>query len=390
MSISQQADGLLGAAVERGDVPGVAAMVSNGNETLYQGAFGERELGGGDPMRLDTVIAIASMTKAVTATAAMQLVEQGALELDAPAGDIVPYLGEVGVLEGFDGDGQPITRPPKPAITLRNLLTHTAGFGYEIWNQEILDFQAATGSPSTRTRSLASLKTPLLFEPGSQWNYGISIDWAGQMIEAVSGQRLGEYMRANIFEPLGMNSSGYHASPEMKTRLATIHLRGEDGALSVPEDNTLLPEPEIDTGGGGLLSSVEDYTKFVRMILNNGACDGGRILAPDTVAMMSANHMGDCRVTPMLTTAPYLSNDVEFFPGVAKAWGLSFMINLEQAPTGRSAGSLAWAGLTNAYYWIDPVKDLAGVYATQIFPFGDKLSLPLFLEFEKSVYDSVT
>ena len=125
------------------------------------------------------------------------------------------------------------------------------------------------------------------------------------------------------------------------------------------------------------------------MILNRGAHDGGRILAPETVAMMSANHMGDCRVTQMVTTTPYLSNDVEFFPGVEKAWGLSFMINLEQAPTGRSPGSLAWAGLTNAYYWIDPVRDLAGVYATQIFPFGDTLSLPLFLDFEKSVYDSI-
>ena len=388
-SLQARADGILRSAVERGDVPGVAAMVIDGGETLYQSAFGERELGGGVPMTLDTVVAIASMTKAVTATAAMQLVETGQLDLDAPGSDLVPYLGEVGVLEGFDSDGQPMMRPPKTAITLRNLLTHTAGFGYEIWNQEILEFQAATGSPSTRTRSLASLKTPLLFDPGSEWNYGINIDWAGQMIEAVSGQRLGEYMRANIFEPLGMNSSGYKVSADMAPRLASIHLRGDDGGLLVPENTAPMPEADIDTGGGGLFSTVEDYGKFVRMILNRGAHDGGRILAPETVAMMSANHMGDCRVTQMVTTTPHLSNDVEFFPGVEKAWGLSFMINLEQAPTGRAPGSLAWAGLTNAYYWIDPVRDLAGVYATQIFPFGDTLSLPLFLDFEKSVYDSI-
>ncbi len=389
-ALKDSLDSLLAAGVTRGDVPGVSAMVLSGGETLYQGAFGERELGSGDAMALDTVIAIASMTKAVTATAAMQLVEQGKLDLDAPASELVPYLGEVGVLEGFDSSGQPVTRAPKTAVTLRNLLTHTAGFGYEIWNQEILDFQAATGSPSTRTRTLASLKTPLLFDPGTKWNYGVNIDWAGQMVEAVSGQRLGEYMRDNIFAPLGMDSSGFRASPEMKARQATVHLRGDDGKLSVPKSNASMPAGDIDTGGGGLLSSIEDYGKFLRMILNKGAYDGGQILRPETVAMMSANHMGDCRVTPMLTTEAALSNDVEFFPGVEKAWGLSFMINLDTAPTGRSAGSLAWAGLTNAYYWIDPVKDIAGVYATQIFPFGDKLSLPLFLDFETAVYDNLT
>ncbi len=383
-------DSLLEAGVTRGDVPGVAAMATSGAETLYQGAFGERELGGGVAMGLDSVIAIASMTKAVTATAAMQLVERGKLELDAPASDLVPYLGEVGVLEGFDGAGQPVTRAPKTAITLRKLLTHTAGFGYEIWNQEILDFQAATGSPSTRTRTLASLKTPLLFDPGTKWNYGVNIDWAGQMVEAVSGQRLGAYMQDNIFSPLGMASSGFRAGLEMKARHATVHLRGDDGRLTVPKSDASMPTSDIDTGGGGLLSSIEDYGKFIRMFLNKGACDGDQILRPETVAMMSVNQMGDCRVEPMLTTTAALSNDVEFFPGVEKAWGLSFMINLGTAPTGRSTGSLAWAGLTNAYYWIDPAQDVAGVYATQIFPFADTLSLSLFLDFETAVYNNLS
>ena len=341
-------DSLLEAGVTRGDVPGVAAMATSGAETLYQGAFGERELGGGVAMGLDSVIAIASMTKAVTATAAMQLVEKG------------------------------------------KLLTHTAGFGYEIWNQEILDFQAATGSPSTRTRTLASLKTPLLFDPGTKWNYGVNIDWAGQMVEAVSGQRLGAYMQDNIFSPLGMASSGFRAGLEMKARHATVHLRGDDGRLTVPKSDASMPASDIDTGGGGLLSSIEDYGKFIRMFLNKGACDGDQILRPETVAMMSVNQMGDCRVEPMLTTTAALSNDVEFFPGVEKAWGLSFMINLGTAPTGRSTGSLAWAGLTNAYYWIDPAQDVAGVYATQIFPFADTLSLSLFLDFETAVYNNLS
>ncbi len=383
-------DGLLRAGVDRGDVPGVSAMLTNGAETLYQGAFGERELGGGTAMSLDTVVSIASMTKAITATAAMQLVEKGELELDAPASKVIPYLGEVPVLDGFDDGGQPILRPAKTAITLRHLLTHTAGFGYEMWNREILDYQAATDSPSIRTRKLATLKTPLLFDPGTEWNYGISIDWAGQMVEAVTGQRLGDYMQASIFAPLGMASSSFKASPDMASRQAAIHLRGDDGALRATGGGAGLPEPEFDTGGGGLLSTVEDYTKFLRMILNRGECPGGQILAAETVAMMSANQMGDTRVGPMMTAVPPLSNDAEFFPGVEKAWGLSFMINLGPAPTGRSAGSLAWAGLTNTYYWIDPAKDIAGVYATQIYPFCDTLSLPLFLAFETAVYDSLS
>ena len=388
-SLRNSLNELLSESVKRGDVPGVAVKTIRGNETLYEGAFGERELGSDKAMTLDTVIAIASMTKAITATAVMQLVEQGKLDLDAPTSGIVPYLGEVEVLEGFDEDGQPVTRAPKTTITLRNLLTHTAGFGYEFWNQEILDFQSATRSPSNFTRTLASMKTPLLFDPGSNWNYGVDIDWAGQMVEAVTGERLGKYMQDNIFAPLGMNSSGFRVDADMNTRLASMHLRDSDGGLSPVDNDDPMSEPEIDTGGSGLLSTVEDFTKFVGMILNKGACDSGWILHPETIAIMAANNLGENRIMPMVSSTPAYSNDVEFFPGIEKGWGLSFMINLSVAPTGRSAGSLAWAGLTNCYYWIDPAKDVAGVYATQIFPFGDKLSLPLFMEFEKTVYGNL-
>jgi methyl acetate hydrolase len=382
-------DNLLRAGVDRGDVPGVVAMVVSGEGTLYEGAFGERALGGGVSMTMDTVFAIASMTKAITATAVMQLVEQGRLSIDGPASDIVPYLGDVEVLQGFDEGGQPITRPPIRPITLRHLLTHTAGFGYEIFNREILDFQAATGSPSIFTRSLEALKTPLLFDPGGRWNYGISIDWAGQMVEAVSGQSLGDYMQDNIFEPLGMASSGFAANGGMTMRQATTHLRGEDGELFIPENAPPQPEPEFDSGGFALLSTIQDYARFTRMILNRGSLDGQDVLRPETVNMTSVNQMGDNRVSPLLTEVPAFSNDADFFPGVEKTWGLSFMINLGPGTTGRSPGGLAWAGMTNMYFWIDPAKDMAGIYGTQIFPFADKLSLPLYLDFETAVYETL-
>jgi methyl acetate hydrolase len=313
-------------------------------------------------MTTGTVGWIASMTKALTGTAAMQLVEQGRLELDRPATDWVPELSQVQVLEGFAADGEPLTRPPRRPITLRHLLTHTAGFSYEIWSEEIIRYQEAKGIPG--------------------------IDWAGKMVEAASGRRLGAYMQDNIFEPLGMEDTAFKLRPDMRARLARIHQRG-DGEDFTALDLEIPQEPEFDMGGGGLYGTVGDYLRFVRMILNRGEADGQQVLRPETVDMMARNQMGECRVRPVKTAMPPLSNDAEFFPGMPKTWGLTFMINTEQAPTGRTAGSLAWAGLANSYYWIDPKEGIGGVYLTQILPFGDKKSLPLFFAFEKAVYRQV-
>ena len=387
MSLKEKVDALLQAAVSAGDVPGVAAAVTTPDETIYEGGFGERVIGSSVAMTPDTVGWIASMTKAITGTAAMQLVEQGKLDLDAPAGDVVSHLGEVQVLEGFE-NGKPKTRPPKRPVTLRHLLTHTAGFAYEIWNPDILAYQEAEGLPQVTTCENAALRTPLCFDPGERWAYGISLDWAGKMVEAVSGRRLGEYMAANILEPLGMDSTAFKISLGMEARLAKIHARGDGGAFE-PMDLILEQNPEFEMGGGGLYSTVGDYLKFIRMILNKGSANGVQVLTPQTVETMSVNQMGDCRVVELKTAMPPSSNDAEFFPGLEKTWGLSFMINEAEAPTGRSAGSLAWAGLANSYYWIDPVKHIGGVYMTQILPFVDVKSLPLYLDFETAVYQNV-
>jgi CubicO group peptidase (beta-lactamase class C family) len=389
MALQEAIDALLQGAVNHGDVPGVFAAATNRNGTIYEGGFGERALGSGTAMTPDTVVWIASMTKAITGTAAMQLVEQGKLSLDAPASDVIAYLGEVEVLDGFDAAGQPLTRTPKRPVTLRHLLTHTAGFGYEIWSPSIMRYQKAKGIPGVTTCENAALKTPLLFDPGERWDYGINIDWAGKMVEAASGQRLGAYMQTHIFEPLGMSSTGFKITPEMRARLAKVHQRDDAGQLS-PVDLEVPQEPEFEMGGGGLYSTVGDYLKFVRMILNQGTADGQRLLKPETVELMSTNQMGDCRVCELTTAVPHLSHNAEFFPGMPKTWGLTFMINTEDAPTGRSAGSLAWAGLANSYYWIDPVKGIGGAYATQILPFVDVKSLPLYYAFETTVYQELS
>lgn len=389
MPLQDSLNTLLGNAAANGDVPGVVAAVTDRDGIIYEGGFGDRALGGAAAMTPDTVVWIASMTKAVTGAAAMQLVEQGKLDLDAPAGNVVSHLGEVEVLEGFDDNGQPKLRAPKRPVTLRHLLTHTAGYAYEIWDGSIVKYQEAKGLPGVTTCKNAALLTPLLFDPGERWEYGINIDWAGKMVETVSGQKLSDYMQANIFAPLGMTSTAFKITPDMRSRLAKIHQRGDDDSFEAL-DLELPQEPEFEMGGGGLYSTVGDYARFIRMILNKGSADGQQVLKPETVEMMSRNQMGDCRVSMLKTVAPPLSNDAEFFPGMPKTWGLSFMINEEDAPTGRPAGSLAWAGLANSYYWIDPKNGIGGAYATQILPFVDKKSLPLYLDLETAVYQNLS
>ena len=389
MSSAARIDALLSKACELGDVPGVIAMAARSDGTiLYQGAHGVRALGQTQPMTLDTVVWIASMTKAVTGAAAMQLVEQGKLDLESPAGKWMPELAEVKVLEGFDAGGKPKLRAPKTPVTLRHLLTHTAGFGYDIWNAEIGRYQVVTGTPAILTGKHAALGTPLLFDPGTRWNYGINIDYAGRLVEIASGQKLGAYMRQHLFDPLAMPDTGFKITPAMRARKAKVHARGENGALTATEME-ILQDPEFEGGGGWLYSTMPDYLRFARAILNGGMLDGQRILKTETIGQMSRNQMGKLRVSPMHTVKPAQSLDAEFFPGVEKSWGLTFQINETKAPTGRSAGSLSWAGLGNTYYWIDPVKGICGVFATQILPFADSKALPLFYAFETAIYESL-
>jgi CubicO group peptidase (beta-lactamase class C family) len=382
-------DALLRRAAEAGDVPGVIAMATDRNGVIYEGAFGKRVLGQAAAMTADTVVWIASMSKALTSAGAMQLVEQGKLDLDVPASKIVPEIATIAVLEGFDAAGQPRTRPPKRPITLRHLLTHTAGFGYEFWSADLAKYQAAKNVPGIISCQNAALRTPLLFDPGDRWFYGINIDWAGKMVEAVSRKRLGAYLQEKLFSPLGMANTAFKITPEMRERLAKIHQRDDNDALTPQMDLEIPQEPEFEMGGGGLYGTGGDYLRFVRLILNRGKTGGNQVLKPETVDLMIRNNMGDSRVTLLKTAAPTLSNDAEFFPGMPKNWGLSFQINTEKAPTGRPAGGLMWAGLANTYFWIDPLTGIGGVYLSQVLPFADKKSLPLYYAFETAMYDSL-
>ena len=360
-------------AVEAGDVPGVAAVAANADGTIFEGAAGT--------LQSDSVIWIASMTKAITGAAAMQMVERGKFGLDTPAADIVPEIARKEVLVGIGADGTVTTRPARKPITLRHLLTHTSGMGYDTWNADIFRYVQAKGP--LKPNSMEMLSTPLLADPGERWEYSISIDWAGLMVEAASGQKLDRYMKDRLFEPLKMPDTGFRIGPAMRPRKAAVHVRNREGGFTAT-DHELNQNPDVFMGGGALYSTVGDYLRFTRMILGQGTLDGVLVLNPETVTLMGRNAMGDVSCRPLKTQIPGRSTDMDFVDGMK--WGLSFMINPTAFPGGRSAGSLAWGGLANSYYWIDPVKKVAGVWATQLLPFYDARAVARFEGFERGVY----
>ena len=383
------ADAVLAASVERENgVPGVVAMVTDRSATIYAGAAGRRGLERADPMTTDTVMCLHSCTKAVTTVAVMQLVEAGALELDDAAKTYVPEIAESRVLAGFDAAGEPLLRAPAGHVTVEHLLLHTSGFGYDFFNYDLARYTKARSVPSVVSGSLAALETPLLFDPGTRWEYGCGIDWAGRVVEAVRGKRLGAVLREHVFDPLEMNETGFRLTPALRARRATIHQRADDGKLTAKPKIELPQDPEVEMGGHALYGTVGDYMKFIRMVLADGAAPGGRsVLEPRTVARMASNGLGPLKVRPLPGALPRVSNAVDFFPGIDKSWGYGWMINDEVAPTGRPAGALGWAGIANLFYWIDRRNAIGGFWATQIFPFIDPVSFPAYLEFESSVYD---
>lgn len=388
-ALRSECEAILASATSGGmPVPGVIAMVTDRSGNIFEGAAGERMLGG-EAMTTDTVVCMFSCTKAITGTTVMQLVEEGRLDLDAPAKEYAPELGKIQVLDGFDDSGAPKLRPPKRDVTTRMLMLHTAGFGYDFFNENYLRLATEHGLPSVITCSKASINAPLLFDPGERWEYGVNLDWCGQVVEGMTRKRLGEVMQERIFEPLGMTDTGFTISPSMRKRLATIHRREVDGSLTALPELELPPAPEVQMGGHGLYGTVGDYMRFIRMILNDGQGENGRVLKAGTVGQMAQNGLGPLKIKGFKGVIPALSNDAEFFPGMPKSWAYTFMINDETAPTGRPAGALGWAGLANSFYWIDRRNGVGGHWATQILPFADATSFSAYMDFETAVYRNV-
>jgi methyl acetate hydrolase len=377
LSHSGDIDAALQAGVDAADVPGVVAMVTTERSVVYEGAFGLR--GGAAPMSTDTVFRIASMVKLLTSVAAMQLIEKGKLELDEPAAKIDPTLGSPQVLVGFDPQGAPQLRPAQKPITLRDLLSHTSGFSYQLWDANVVRYIKVSRNDPALPR------TPLMFDPEARWAYGGSLDRVGRLIEIVSGKTLDRYFREHILGPLGMKDTAFSITEEQRGREASLHVRRADGALvQQPVEQRVVRK--AFSGGAGIYSTAQDYLTLLQALLNGGVVAGKRILRPETVALMSVNQIGDLEAGILKTTNPALSKDVDFFPGVRLRWGLGHMINIDPVRDGRSAGSLTWGGLFNTYYWIDPASRIAGVIMMQILPFADERALNVYRQFERGIY----
>ena len=373
-------DSQLEAAVAAANLPGAVCQIADREGTRYRRAFGHADAAAKQPMREATLCQIASMTKAIVSVGAMQLVEQGWLTLDGPIGEVLPALADPQVMTGFAEDGAVQTRPALRPLTLRHLLTHTAGFGYAFVQPQVLRYFQTVGMPGAGT--LSALQMPLLFDPGEAWEYGVSTDWVGLAIEAATGARLGDYLAENVFTPLGMNATAFRAA--LPEGAAKVHVRNPDGSLKVIPAN--LGGGEFQSGGAGLSSTAPDYARFMRMILRGGELDGARVLEQSAVAEMGRNQIGLYRAGYMGTTMPQLALPFDNIPGQHTGWGLGFLINPETGPAGRSPGSLAWAGIYNSYYWIDPEAGIAGVFISQLSPFADPAALTAFAELERMAY----
>jgi methyl acetate hydrolase len=377
-------DAALTAAIDASGLAGVVVAVGDRDGTTFEASYGVRDTASGAPMTPDTRFQIASMTKAVTSVAALQCVERGLLTLDEPVSRWLPELADPQVVTGFDDTGAPILRPAASAITLRHLLTHTSGLGYDFMNATQAQVRVHQGGAAPHGTK-AALLGPLLFDPGERWEYGTNTDWAGLAVEAATGTALDTWFETEIFAPLGMNETSF-AMPQLPHTLATLYVRTEEGPMAFPSEFNGDEGREFNAGGAGLKSTARDYLRFIRAILRGGELDGGRILSPESIALLTTNQIGRIAAGRMGTTMPIMALEYEAFPGMDCGWSLGFLINPEPGPNGRSAGSLAWAGIANCHYWIDPAQDRVAVFLTQLMPFGDPQALAAAHSFERMVY----
>jgi methyl acetate hydrolase len=379
----QQIDQVLKAAVDSGGVPCAVAMAADDNGTVYEGAAGTRTPDTGDAVTPDTMLRIASMTKMVATVAALQQVERGALDLDAPVDTYRPEFAEVQVLDGFDGN-TPRLRPPATRATVLNLVTHTSGLGYFFINADINRWEQATGTPNILSGLSRVFEAPMVADPGTKFEYGINIDWLGLVVEAVSGQSLDKYLAQNVLQPLGMDNTTFVMSDEQRANSIPVQMKGPDGNwIATPLD--WAPAPDYWAGGHGLYSTPRDYLQFQRMLLAGGELNGERILGAETVEAAFRNQIGAIDFPPEIKSAdPMVTCDIALGPGLK--WGLGLLLNEQALPGMRAINSGAWAGVFNTHFWVDPTSRLTGSIFTQTLPFADPAAFQLLIDYELALY----
>ncbi|WP_448626414.1 serine hydrolase domain-containing protein [Geodermatophilus sp. URMC 64] len=376
-------DEVLRQAVDSGAVPNVVAVAADRDGPFYEGAAGNRTVGTDQPLDGGTLFRIASMTKMVATTAALQLVERGELDLQTPVDELVPQWSELQVLEGWDGD-TPRTRPPATRATVHHLVTHTSGLGYWFWNEDLVRWEAATGTPNVLTGSRACFSAPLVADPGTRFEYGINTDWLGLVVEAVCGRTLDKYLEENVLQPLGMTQTTFTPTAEQRANLTPVHMKDENGQW-VATDLDWSPEPEWWAGGHGLYSTPRDYLRFQRMLLGDGELDGVRILRPETVEAAFTNQIGDLDFPSHIPTADPASTHAWNGPAGMK-WGYGLLLTTQQEPGMRAVGSGAWAGIFNTHFWVDRASGVTGAIYTQFLPFIPEEAMAVYADFERAVY----
>jgi CubicO group peptidase (beta-lactamase class C family) len=385
MDINNKAiDTVLSEAVLGKDVPFIVAMVGDRNGVIYSGAAGNAA-----EDRIaeeDTVFRIFSMTKAVGALAAMILIERDKLDFDTEVAEILPEFANLQVLDGFDGD-KPILRPAKTKASIRQLATHTSGLEYEFWNADVARYMELTEHPTIFTGTKASLRYPLMSDPGTRWGYGPGMDWLGQIVEKIDGRRIDQFCQEEIFDPLDMNSTAFEMNDTLALRLASGSVRDENGELT-PTDFSPQPDPEVYCMGHALYSTATDYLRFLRMFLNGGELNGRRLLSTASIERMLADQMNGLTFQKMISVAPAATNDCDPFPNIRRTHSFGFFRTEEIVPGMRAAGSQSWAGVLNTHFWLDPKNDIASVIMTQCLPFLDTRFLKVFDAYERAVYKS--
>lgn len=371
-------DRMFQAAVDKGEIPGVVAAVTNKDQVLYIRAFGKQDVAKGVPMSKDTVFRIASMTKPITSVGIMMLYEQGTLRLDDPVANVLPaYRGREVMATFNEKDATYTTRPANREITIRHLLTHTSGLSYPFTSPTVLAIQTKTGKDPK--------DLPLLFDPGTKWNYSPATGVLGDVIVKLSGQSLEEWDQARIFRPLGMVDTSYTPAPGKAARLATVHQREATGL--VENANPPLYTPDV-RGDGGLVSTASDYAAFLQMLLDEGSWHGKQLLKPQTVRLMTSNQIGSVVVDTMPAAIPRRSASFPFGAGKDK-FGFGFQLTVTDGARTheRGAGSYTWGGINNTHFWVDPKNGIGVVILTQVLPFYNATSMEVVNRFERLIYE---
>jgi CubicO group peptidase (beta-lactamase class C family) len=369
-------------SVTKGDVPGVVAMVVTKDRVVYEASAGKRDVGRGLDMAPDTIFRIASMTKPLTTLAALMLVEDGRLALDADISTYLPAFATPKVLTQVnEATGTIDTRPSTKRITVRHLLTHTSGIGYSWSNPELAAAQRIT-------KATSDSELPLVHEPGARWTYGASTRVVGDIVQRVTGQRIDAFLQARLFAPLGMRETAFDVEPSKHARVVTVHQRTSGRLAEVPNSASLAT---VVRGDGGLYSTAADYAKFIQLVLNRGMAGGTRLVKASTIDLMLTPQMGALKVGQQ--PAADAARSRPFPTGVGEdTWGFGFQI---AAPTvavanARRPGSVTWAGINNTHFFIDPATGLGVMVLMQVLPFYDAGALRVFHGFEERLYGGLT